>query len=186
MAVQEYRRKKSRPPRRTRHILTDESPDSPTPPVSLSKHLRTDTPASLANNETAHSLTKAINQLFLFSAFDSWHRRLLPPSILLHLPGRPGDACPFVKFLSSVLDATDATFPPAMSEAYERERQNNSRLDELSAKVSTLRGVTIDIYDNARAQEVIDSTVRPVPSPPPLPPPNSPLSMLTLTLTRCS
>lgn len=49
-----------------------------------------------------------------------------------------------------------------MSEAYERERQNNSRLDELSAKVSALRGVTIDIYDNARAQDVIDNTVRPL------------------------
>ena len=48
----------------------------------------------------------------------------------------------------------------AMSDAYERERQNNSRLDELSAKVSALRGVTIDIYDNARDQGVIDSTVR--------------------------
>lgn len=47
-----------------------------------------------------------------------------------------------------------------MAEAYERERQNNSRLDELSAKVSALRGVTIDIYDNARAQDVIDNTVR--------------------------
>ncbi|CAN8097697.1 unnamed protein product [Discula destructiva] len=45
-----------------------------------------------------------------------------------------------------------------MSESYERERQNNSRLDELSAKVSALRGVTIDIYDNARAQDVIDNT----------------------------
>ncbi|ROV86814.1 hypothetical protein VSDG_10160 [Cytospora chrysosperma] len=45
-----------------------------------------------------------------------------------------------------------------MSEAYERERQNNSRLDELSSKVSALRGVTIDIYDNARAQDVIDNT----------------------------
>lgn len=47
-----------------------------------------------------------------------------------------------------------------MSESYERERQNNARLDELSAKVSALRGVTIDIYDNARAHEVIESTVR--------------------------
>lgn len=47
-----------------------------------------------------------------------------------------------------------------MSEAYERERQNNARLDELSNKVSALRGVTVDIYDNARAQEVIDNTVR--------------------------
>ncbi|KAF2250398.1 hypothetical protein BU26DRAFT_518780 [Trematosphaeria pertusa] len=45
-----------------------------------------------------------------------------------------------------------------MSDAYERERQNNSRLDELASKVSALRGVTIDIYDNARDQHVIDST----------------------------
>jgi blocked early in transport 1 len=47
-----------------------------------------------------------------------------------------------------------------MSEAYERERQNNARLDELSNKVSALRGITVDIYDNARAQDVIDDTVR--------------------------
>lgn len=52
-----------------------------------------------------------------------------------------------------------------MSEAYERERQNNARLDELSAKVSALRGVTVDIYDNARTQDVIDNTVRPSLSP---------------------
>jgi len=45
-----------------------------------------------------------------------------------------------------------------MSDAYERERQNNSRLAELSSKVSALRGVTVDIYDNARAQDVIDNT----------------------------
>lgn len=45
-----------------------------------------------------------------------------------------------------------------MSAAYERERQNNDRLSELSAKVTALRGVTVDIYDNARAQDVIDST----------------------------
>ncbi|KAK4219935.1 hypothetical protein QBC37DRAFT_394313 [Rhypophila decipiens] len=45
-----------------------------------------------------------------------------------------------------------------MSESYERERQNNARLDELSAKVSALRGVTIDIYNSANAHEVIDST----------------------------
>ncbi|KAI9673011.1 MAG: hypothetical protein M1817_003175 [Caeruleum heppii] len=43
-----------------------------------------------------------------------------------------------------------------MSEAYERESQNNSRLSELSAKVSALRGFTVDIYDNARDQDVID------------------------------
>lgn len=46
-----------------------------------------------------------------------------------------------------------------MSDAYERERQNNSRLAELSSKVSALRGVTVDIYDNARSQDVIDNTV---------------------------
>jgi blocked early in transport 1 len=51
------------------------------------------------------------------------------------------------------------TSAAAMSDAYERERQNNSRLSELSAKVSALRGVTVDIYDNARAQDVIDNTV---------------------------
>ncbi|KAI0403316.1 hypothetical protein F4802DRAFT_572445 [Xylaria palmicola] len=45
-----------------------------------------------------------------------------------------------------------------MSDAYERERQNNARLEELSAKVSSLRGVTVDIYDNARAQDIIDNT----------------------------
>ncbi|KZF20594.1 hypothetical protein L228DRAFT_269896 [Xylona heveae TC161] len=45
-----------------------------------------------------------------------------------------------------------------MSEAYERERQNNSRLDELSHKISALRGVTIDIYDNARNHDLIDSS----------------------------
>jgi blocked-early-in-transport protein 1 len=49
-----------------------------------------------------------------------------------------------------------------MSDAYERERQNNSRLAELSSKVSALRGVTVDIYDNARAQDVIDNTVCPI------------------------
>ncbi|CAH0018502.1 hypothetical protein V2G26_009073 [Clonostachys chloroleuca] len=45
-----------------------------------------------------------------------------------------------------------------MSEAYERERQNNARLEELSSKVTALRGVTVDIYDNARSQEMIDDT----------------------------
>ncbi|PVH95659.1 hypothetical protein DM02DRAFT_645220 [Periconia macrospinosa] len=45
-----------------------------------------------------------------------------------------------------------------MAESYERERQNDSRLDELASKVSALRGVTIDIYDNARDHELIDQT----------------------------
>ncbi|KAI6781888.1 Protein transport protein-like protein [Emericellopsis cladophorae] len=45
-----------------------------------------------------------------------------------------------------------------MSEAYERERQNNDRLSELSNKVSALRGVTVDIYDQASSQSLIDNT----------------------------
>lgn len=36
--------------------------------------------------------------------------------------------------------------------------QNNDSLAALSSKVSALRSVTIDIYDNARDQGVIDST----------------------------
>ncbi|KAL2886767.1 Protein transport protein sft1 [Ceratocystis lukuohia] len=47
-----------------------------------------------------------------------------------------------------------------MSEAYERERQNNERLNDLSAKVSALRSVTVDIYDHARSQDVIDSSLK--------------------------
>ncbi|KAK0514936.1 hypothetical protein JMJ35_002315 [Cladonia borealis] len=45
-----------------------------------------------------------------------------------------------------------------MSDAYDREQQNNSRLDELSSKVSALRSVTVNIYDNARDQNVIDNS----------------------------
>ncbi|KAF2239701.1 hypothetical protein EV356DRAFT_499909 [Viridothelium virens] len=45
-----------------------------------------------------------------------------------------------------------------MSESYERERQNNSRLDSLATKVSALRGVTVDIYDSARDTTLIDSS----------------------------
>ncbi|MCJ1223947.1 hypothetical protein MMC12_000590 [Toensbergia leucococca] len=45
-----------------------------------------------------------------------------------------------------------------MSDAYERESQNNDRLSELSSKVSALRGITVDIYDNARSQDVIDNS----------------------------
>ncbi|KAL1306107.1 hypothetical protein AAFC00_004224 [Neodothiora populina] len=45
-----------------------------------------------------------------------------------------------------------------MSASYDRESQNNERLSALSSKVSALRGVTIDIYDSARDQTVIDSS----------------------------
>jgi len=37
-------------------------------------------------------------------------------------------------------------------------RQNTDSLSALQAKVSQLRSVTIDIYDNARDQHVLDST----------------------------
>jgi hypothetical protein len=42
-------------------------------------------------------------------------------------------------------------------------RQNNALLSELSQKVTALRGVTVDIYDQARDHQVIDSSVRPSP-----------------------
>ncbi|KAI1960650.1 hypothetical protein LOZ58_003723 [Ophidiomyces ophidiicola] len=45
-----------------------------------------------------------------------------------------------------------------MSDAYERERQNNALLESLSQKTNALRSATIDIYDHARNQETIDST----------------------------
>lgn len=43
-------------------------------------------------------------------------------------------------------------------------RQNNALLNSLSSKVSALKSVTVDIYDNARDQETLDQSVR-------LPPP---------------
>jgi len=46
-----------------------------------------------------------------------------------------------------------------MSEAYERERQNNALLDDLASKVTALRGVTVDIYDQAQDHTVLDHSV---------------------------
>lgn len=37
-------------------------------------------------------------------------------------------------------------------------RQNNNLLSSLAAKSSALKHVTLNIYDNARSQEVIDNT----------------------------
>jgi len=45
-----------------------------------------------------------------------------------------------------------------MSEAYERERQNNDLLNSLAQKTTALKSVTIDIYDNARDHETINNT----------------------------
>ena len=49
-------------------------------------------------------------------------------------------------------------------------RQNNALLDDLAGKVSALRGVTVDIYDNARNHDLIDSNVCSPPSVLPLAP----------------
>ncbi|EED23326.1 conserved hypothetical protein [Talaromyces stipitatus ATCC 10500] len=45
-----------------------------------------------------------------------------------------------------------------MSDAYERESQNNALLNSLAQKTSALKSVTIDIYDNARNHETLDNT----------------------------
>lgn len=45
-----------------------------------------------------------------------------------------------------------------MSDAYEREQQNNALLSSLSSKVSALRSVTIDIHDHARDQDTLDNS----------------------------
>ncbi|ETN39326.1 uncharacterized protein HMPREF1541_05549 [Cyphellophora europaea CBS 101466] len=45
-----------------------------------------------------------------------------------------------------------------MSDAYAREEQNNNLLSSLSAKTSQLKHITLDIYDNARAQDTLDNT----------------------------
>lgn len=39
-----------------------------------------------------------------------------------------------------------------------RNRQNNDLLSSLAAKSSALKHVTLNIYDNARSQDVIDNT----------------------------
>lgn len=52
-----------------------------------------------------------------------------------------------------------------MSTSYDHESQNNTHLATLSTKVAALRSTTIDIYDHARNQEVIDSNVRMTPQP---------------------
>ena len=69
------------------------------------------------------------------------------------------------------LSSSPQTSSPVTALLTTKPRQNNSRLDELSSKVSALRGVTVNIYDNARDQNVIDNSVRPFPLPfLPLPP----------------
>lgn len=45
-----------------------------------------------------------------------------------------------------------------MTSDYTRESQNNALLDELSSKVTALRGVTVDIYDQARDHRIIDQS----------------------------
>ncbi|KIW04234.1 uncharacterized protein PV09_04540 [Verruconis gallopava] len=43
-----------------------------------------------------------------------------------------------------------------MSDPYTLESQNNAALSSLSQKISALRGVTVDIYDQARNHDIID------------------------------
>lgn len=45
-----------------------------------------------------------------------------------------------------------------MSGSYASEEQNNALLSSLAAKTSQLKHVTLDIYDNARSQDTLDST----------------------------
>ena len=45
-----------------------------------------------------------------------------------------------------------------MGDPNKNTRQNNALLSSLSAKTSQLKHVTLDIYDNARAQDTLDNT----------------------------
>jgi blocked-early-in-transport protein 1 len=45
-----------------------------------------------------------------------------------------------------------------MSNSYVSESQNNELLSSLAAKTSQLKHITLDIYDNARSQDTLDST----------------------------
>lgn len=87
------------------------------------------------------------------------------------IPIRP--SCPQPTTASSTFILTLPILSPFLTPTNPTDlphRQNNTRLSELSSKVSALRGVTVDIYDNARDQHVIDNSVRPSPSPSLLPP----------------
>jgi blocked-early-in-transport protein 1 len=45
-----------------------------------------------------------------------------------------------------------------MSASYTSESQNNELLSSLAAKTSALKHITLDIYDNARSQDTLDTT----------------------------
>lgn len=45
-----------------------------------------------------------------------------------------------------------------MSASYTSESQNNELLNSLAAKTSALKHITLDIYDNARSQDTLDTT----------------------------
>lgn len=44
-----------------------------------------------------------------------------------------------------------------MADSFTLESQNNAALSSLSQKISALRGVTVDIYDQARNHDLIDA-----------------------------
>ena len=67
-----------------------------------------------------------------------------------------GVACPphTVPFLAP----SAASLPYSLAESFPFYRQNNNLLSSLSAKTSQLKHITLDIYDNARAQDTLDNT----------------------------
>ena len=80
--------------------------------------------------------------------------------LLHHSPSRPPQPCPRpTSAKGKKRRPFPQPFPPEDSQSHTNPpRQNNDSLSALSAKVSALRSVTIDIYDNARDQHVIDNT----------------------------
>lgn len=45
-----------------------------------------------------------------------------------------------------------------MADAYAREEQNNALISSLQAKSSQLKHITLNIYDNARDQDMLNNT----------------------------
>jgi blocked-early-in-transport protein 1 len=60
------------------------------------------------------------------------------PRVLTHLPSSPA-------------------IKADMASSHTLESQNNAALSQLSQKITALRGVTVDIYDQSRNHELIDS-----------------------------
>jgi blocked-early-in-transport protein 1 len=70
----------------------------------------------------------------------------------------PPQPCPKPTNARGILPSPQSTTNPPIQLTTSSTRQNNDSLASLQAKVSQLRSVTVDIYDNARDQHVIDNT----------------------------